>query len=112
VPGRLLVGRRYITLEQMGDVLAGQCAGKTLYFGSCGVLGIKAREVEAFRRRTKARCVIGFKEQDVDWMVSAAFDLVLFDALTAYQRMDAVERYMKRNQPALVKKLGFQMFYG
>jgi hypothetical protein len=112
VPGRLLVGRRYITLEQMGDVLAGQCTGKTLYFGSCGVLGIKQSEVEQFRRRTKARCVIGFKEQDVDWMVSAAFDLVLFDALTAYQRMDAVERYMKRNQPALVKKLGFRMFYG
>jgi hypothetical protein len=45
-------------------------------------------------------------------MVSAAFDLILFDALTHYQRMDAVERYMKRNQPGLVKKLGFRMFYG
>jgi hypothetical protein len=112
IPGRLLIGRRHVTLESFGETLAGRCTGKTIYFGSCGVLGIKQDEVERFRRKTKARCVIGFKEADVDWMVSAAFDLMLFDALTHYQRMDAVERYMRRNQPQLVKRLGFKMFYG
>jgi hypothetical protein len=112
IPGRLLIGRRHVTLESFGDTLAGRCGGKTIYFGSCGVLGIKQEQIERFRRHTKARCVIGFKEADVDWMVSAAFDLMLFDALTHYQRMDAVERYMRRNQPRLVKQLGFKMFYG
>lgn len=45
-------------------------------------------------------------------MLSAAFDLILFDALTHYQRMDAVECSMRRNAPSLVRQLGFRMFYG
>jgi hypothetical protein len=111
-PGQLLIGRRKLSLEAFGERLAGQCTGKTIYFGSCAVLGIKSTDVERFRRHTKARCVIGFREADVDWMISAAFDLMLFDALTHYQRMDAVERYMKRNSPRLVRELGFRMYYG
>src|SRR5689334_16980217 len=58
-PGRLLIGRQHIDLDGLGDMLAGRCSGKTIYFGSCGVLGVKPAEVERFRRRIRARCVIG-----------------------------------------------------
>jgi hypothetical protein len=45
-------------------------------------------------------------------MESAAFDLLLFDALTQYKRMDAVERYLRKNHGQLARRLGLTMFYG
>ena len=110
-PGCLRLGRRKITLEELGEHLAGACAGKTIYFGSCSVLDIPTRRIQEFRRITKARCVAGYKS-DVEWFESAAFDLLLFDALTHYKRLDAVERYLRKEQSSLSRRLGFCMYYG
>ena len=110
-PGCLLLGRRRITLEELGEHLAGACRGRTIYFGSCSVLDVPKKRVEAFRRATRARCVAGYTEE-VDWFASAAFDLLLFEALTYYRRMDAVDRWMRYEYGPLARKLGFKMFYG
>jgi hypothetical protein len=109
--GTLHVGRRRVDLETLGESLAGSCKGKTIYFGSCSVLNIPKRRIEEFRRLTQARAVIGYTT-DVDWYASAAFDLVLFEALTHYQRIDAVDRWLRKEYPGLSRKLGFKMVYG
>jgi hypothetical protein len=96
-------------LVQLGEELRGVCAGKILYFGSCGVLDIPKREVEAFRRTTKARCVVGYVE-DVGWYAIAAFELALLEALTYYRRADAVEAWLANQYPGLARKLGFRMY--
>lgn len=110
-PGYLLLGRRSITLEQLGEELRGACQGKTIYFGSCSALGIPRREAERFRRVTDAKVVAGYR-RDVRWVESAAFDLLLFEALTYYRRADAVERWLRSEYHSLVSKLGFVMYYG
>lgn len=110
-PGQLHIGRRKLTLEELGAALEGQCAGKTIYFGSCSVLGVPKRRVEGFRRQVRARCVAGY-EKDVSWFESSAFDLLLFEALTHYRRIDAVDRWLRKEYIGFVRRLGFKMYYG
>jgi hypothetical protein len=111
VPGSLLLGRRKITLEDMAEQLRGRCAGKIIYFGSCRVIDVPKKRLEDFRRITKARAVAGY-EEDVDWFESAAFDLVLFDALTRYKHLDATERWITQRYGRTAKQLGFRLLYG
>jgi hypothetical protein len=110
-PGCLHVGRHKITLVDLAEELRGACAGKLLYFGGCGVLDVPGREIAAFRRATRARCIAGYRE-DADWYPVAGFELVLMEALTLYRRADAVHRWLTDQYPDLVDKLGFKMHYG
>ena len=110
-PGMVHIGRSRVTLDDLADELAGRCAGRSLYFASCGVLNIPKREIEAFRAATKARCVIGYSEA-VDWYESSGFELMMLGAFSRHQRLDAIERYLTVRNKNLAKHLGFQMHYG
>lgn len=110
-PGHLVVGRKKVSLGELGDLLKGKCAGRTIYFGSCEVFNIPKRDIREFRRQTRARCVAGYTT-DVDWFEASAFDLLLFEALTWYRRMDAVEDWLKKHHGGMVRRLGFEMYYG
>jgi hypothetical protein len=107
-PGCIFVGRHKLTLSELADMLGRVCEGKTIYFGSCSTLDVRKREMDAFRQATRARCVCGYNEE-VDWFISAAFELLLFSALTEFSRMDAIERFLKQYR-GLIKKLGFKMY--
>jgi hypothetical protein len=109
-PGQLHIGRRRLGLDALADELDGAARGKTLYFGSCSVLDLPKREIEVFRARTGARCVAGYAT-DVEWFESSAFDLLLFEALTHYKRIDAVDRWLQREYRPFARRLNFRMVY-
>jgi len=104
----VLIGRKKLTLAEFGRCIAGTCQGKTIHFGSCSTLAAGKREALQFKRATKAKCVSGYTEC-VEWFTSAAFEILLLEALTFYKRTDAVESYLKEYQ-GLVKDLGFRMY--
>ncbi len=114
-PGILHVGDRRkgpVTLEWLEDRLAGACKGRLIHFGACGTLGTQGNRLQQFLRRTKALAVCGYQE-DVDWMLSAAFELILlyqfqFNALTR-AGMAAVKRRVNRKASDLVRDLKFRM---
>ncbi len=108
--GMIHMGRRSVSLEELAELMNGACKGKILHFGSCSVLDVGRAEIEAFRKAIDARCVMGYTS-DVDWMVSTAFDLIVFDRLTNRVRLDAVERDLKAHKE-LARSLGFRMYYG
>ncbi|MEX1047653.1 MAG: DUF6642 family protein [Actinomycetota bacterium] len=108
-PGKIMIGRHVVTLDQIGSVLAGACEGRILYFGSCSVLKLPDEKVEAFRAKTKAECVVGFT-REVDWLASAALDLILLQAL-AYQHPEEVERKLNREYGGLATHLGLKMYF-
>ncbi len=110
-PGFLHSGRRRVSLSDLGDMLRGTCRGKMLYFGACETIDIGRREVDAFRQVTGARAVMGFTHS-VDWLESAAFDLLLLDALTYYRRSDKIEGWMRGEHGQLCRRLGFKIVYG
>lgn len=101
------IGRSKVTLDEIEAMLAGKCAGRVLYFGSCSTLDLEDGEIDRFRRAIGARAVCGYVE-DVDWLESAAFELLLIDALTYYERIDAAFNYLHREYRALVDKLGLR----
>ncbi|NOY06052.1 MAG: hypothetical protein GXO82_05405 [Chlorobi bacterium] len=108
-PDTILIGRKRLSLDQLGDFLEGACRGKIVYFGSCATLDIGRAKVLEFTRKTKARCVCGYTK-DVDWFSSSAFELLLFSTLTRYTRMDAVERHLTSYR-SLTRELGFKMYW-
>ena len=95
-----------ISLTQLATRLAGGCKGKIVHFGSCHVLDVDRSRIAAFRRKTGARLVSGYS-RDVNWVESAALDMLLLSYL-ADERTDerAVKRLRRRN-PVLVEELGF-----
>ena len=108
-PEAIFIGQKRVSLDQLGVLLAGSCRGKVIYFGSCSTLGAHPDIMKEFQRVTRAKCVCGYTI-DVDWFPSAAFELLLFDALTKFKRIDAVENYLKQYR-SLKNLLGFKMYW-
>ncbi len=107
-PGSVHIGRRRIDLAELAEELPrGRLASKVLHFGSCSVLEQESDRrdlVDAFG----VRAITGFTT-DVDWFESLAFEILLFDLMASYQRMDAVERYIQKEHGDFARRLGFVM---
>jgi hypothetical protein len=105
--GVIHVGGDTIPLTDLGDELAEQrvdLANRTLYLGSCSVMGTKRTAVTEFREKTGLGCVCGYAgERGVDWLESAAFELLLFQAL-AFSRY-AQDRFALRDLVAQHRQL-------
>jgi hypothetical protein len=109
-PGALKVGRSRVSLEDLAETIDGRGAGRVLYFGSCATLDWPRKELEEFVRVTKLRAVCGYLE-DVDWIESAAFEVLLIEALSYYKRIDAVDRWMKKNHAGFCRRLRYKMIW-
>lgn len=106
--GRILIDRESITLPDLGEMLRGVCQDRIVYFGSCSTLRVSKEEISAFLKETGARAVLGYTKE-VDWFESAAFDLLLLDALTRFQRPDAIDRWPQKRHPDMCERLGFRV---
>ncbi len=114
-PGVLHVGDRRrgpVTLDWLEERLAGKCRNRVIHFGSCGTLATHGNRLRRFLQKTGALAVCGYRE-DVDWMLSAAFELILlyefqFNALTR-AGMAAVNRRVRREAANLARDLKFRM---
>lgn len=64
--------------EVISERLSGRCRNRAVHFGACGALkGINTR---CFLEETGASAVSGYRT-DMDWMQSAAFDLLFLEEL-------------------------------
>ena len=70
------------------------------------------KRLEAFLRRTQAAAVSGFR-RDVEWLHSAALEVLYLGALQNYSAtahgMRAVERDMNKLARSLMRQLGFRI---
>ena len=81
--GCLTVGQgrgKQLKLIELAGKLEGRCSGRVIHFGSCSTLDANGNTLNAFLRRTDALAVFGFR-RDVDWLDSAAFDLLVLGYL-------------------------------
>jgi len=116
-PGRLHVGyggpeKGSVDLSRLESLLAGRCKRRIIHFGSCGTLDIHGNRIRSFLGRTGALAVCGYKSQ-VDWMLSAAFEIILFYELQynalSRQGMERVKQAVRDQIPRLRKQLCFRM---
>ncbi len=76
----LKLGDELVTLDELGERLAGRCKGRVIMFSSCSTLGIDKRPLKSFLEKTDALAVCGYRVA-VDWMRSTAFELLLFSRM-------------------------------
>lgn len=108
VRGGIKVGRGTVPLSELADKLQGTAAGRVIYFGSCSVM--RDRDAVAdFHKETGAKAIVGYRK-DVDWVESAAFDLMLLSSLTGSERIDARINRVRSRYPDLSKALGFESY--
>lgn len=103
--GGVSLGRDEVTLKEIADLLKGRCAGRTIHFGSCLVLGASDAELKRFIATTGAVAVTGY-ETRVDWIASAAFEVLLLDRLVQGGRGGTVYRHLHRDHGQFATQLG------
>jgi hypothetical protein len=111
-PGVVHLGNgESVTAETIADWLAGRLQGRMVYFGACSVAK-NTRDVSdalaSFKRETKARAVCAYTE-DIDWIESAAFEILLLKTVGWYDRRGIAWafRYLDDMYGPMVRRLGF-----
>ncbi|MEW6443564.1 MAG: DUF6642 family protein [bacterium] len=108
-PGALEINKKTcLVLEELGELLAGKCAGRILHFGSCNLLDVSPRRIRTFVQRTGCLCVCGYR-QPVDWISSSAFDMLLIDMFQYYRDVDALAKRMQGSYGSLISALHFRI---
>lgn len=101
-----------VTLETLAGFLGPKLKGRIVHFGSCGTLAVERRRIQKFLRDTGALAVTGYKDS-IEWMYSAAFEVLLFDTFTRYpfnrRGLARVERELRENHQFMCRKLDFRM---
>ena len=101
-PGEGEVGVR---LKQLEGYINEGAKGRVIFFDSCSTIDISAKKIQAFLDSTKARAVVGFTKE-VDWLESAAFELLVLDALAYFESPKKAELYLKEKYEEFVERLG------
>jgi len=103
---------RYTKLEDLSGILGSNLGGRIIHFGSCGTLAVDRRRIQRFLRETGLLAVTGYKSE-VDWMYSAAFEVLLFDAITRFpftkNGMVSAAEMMRSEHRKMCKTLDFRM---
>ena len=114
-PGLLYVGHGRegkVSLDWLEERLEGKCRKRIIHFGSCGTMATHGNRLRRFFSRTGALALCGYR-QDVDWVLSAAFEIILLsefqeNALTR-AGVAAVERRVRSRAGHLARNLRFRM---
>ncbi len=114
-PDILFVGADRTDPVGMGWVaerLKGACRGRIIHFGSCSTLAAHGNRLNHFLRATGALAVSGYR-CEVDWIQSAAFELVLLSALQfntfTRQGLEAALRRVMSDAGTLARSLEYRM---
>ena len=116
--GELFVGEgraSALSLEELAERLADRCKGRIVHLGSCGTVDVHGRRLNRFLKLTGALAVCGYRK-DIDWLESAAFDVLLLGGLqnTSFRRASSMRKFdeqLKKTASGLYKRLGFRMAY-
>jgi hypothetical protein len=113
-PGTLYLdnSKTTVDLDWLEERLEGACKGKVIHLGSCQTMNVHGSRLNKFLVRTGALAVCCYKI-DVEWMYSAAFEIMLFGCFQRYsmtkQGMEAVKRMVEAEIPGLAKAQAFRM---
>lgn len=116
-PGHLYLGdgrirENRVCLDELAELLAGRCTRRIIHFGSCGTVQVNGHALNRFLRTSGALAVCGYRE-DVEWLQSSAFELLVFGAMQrnslTRSGAAAMKRRIEHESGRLAKTLGFRM---
>ena len=109
-PESIQVGKEFVTLDELGDLLHDSCENKIIHFGSCKTLSTDTKRIEKFLENTGALCVCGF-ESEINFVESSAFDMVLIEMFQQYKDIAMLDKNIRKNYRSFVKRLQFKLIY-
>ncbi len=98
-------GERDVRLKTLEHWIDGRAKGRVIFFGSCSTTDIPDKRIQAFLDNTKASAVVGFTE-DVDWLESTAFELLILEALTYFESPRKAKIHLEEKYEEFVDRLG------
>jgi hypothetical protein len=109
-PGSLhLPDQSEITLEKLAKIMGKRFNNWIIHFGSCSTLNIEGSYLHQFIDATDTSILLGYIK-DIDWIDSAAMDLILFDWLQEYKDMASFWNRIIRSYQSLVEMNGLRIF--
>lgn len=75
----------YVELEELGEMLRGQCHGRVLFLGGCSTLGVPRKRIDDLFTATDARAICGYSKP-VDTIHAAALETVFFGVLAEHAK--------------------------
>ena len=99
-----------ISLDELAELANGAFKDKIVHFSSCETIKISKRQQNNFLYQTSTLLMSGYKEE-VDFVESAALELIYFDKCQDYKMSNSLEDYMKKHFKGLIKKTGFFMVH-
>jgi hypothetical protein len=108
--GIIKMSKTEYPVDKLSDVLEGKCKNAIIFFASCKTLRMDKRKLKKILVKTEALAICGYRN-DVDWMKSAAFELLVLNEMQqnslTVQGMKAIRRRIVRQFPNLVKGFEF-----
>jgi hypothetical protein len=105
--GTIRLSNGDVQLGRLATRLKGRCKGKIIHFGACEVFDTSPRRLSQFRETTGAELVSGYT-QSVDWIESAALDMLLMAYIARRPgRLDLALRLLNKRAGPLIEHLGF-----
>jgi hypothetical protein len=98
-----------VSLERLGEMFGQRYIGRIVHFSSCSTLKCHPDRINAFLSATGVAMISGYTK-DVDWIESAAFELLYFDLWQQYKDIGAFTRRITGDYSQLIERLGF-VFY-
>jgi hypothetical protein len=76
----LLIGKIEYTLDRLSTLLLESCKNSIIILASCSTLKTDLRNINRFLTKTRALAICGYKSK-VNWMLAAAFELLVLASL-------------------------------
>jgi len=76
----LLIGKYEYTLDRLSSLLNESCRNSIIMLASCSTLKTDVRNINRFLKKTRALAICGYKSK-VNWMLAAAFELLVLASL-------------------------------
>ncbi|MYB38880.1 MAG: hypothetical protein F4Y26_16150 [Gammaproteobacteria bacterium] len=82
-----------VTLDEIGEVLAGKCKNRVVHFSSCSSLDVAHDEINEFIDMTGASAVSGYMK-DLPWSHSLALDLLFIEGIQTATNINLTPKKM------------------
>ncbi len=99
-----------IDLETLSDIMGNRFAGWTVHLGGCGTINGSNADVRSFMQRTDVAMVTGYSKE-VDWMSSAALDMLWFSSLQSGDNFSDIWENFRRDYIGLVRSNGMRAVF-
>jgi hypothetical protein len=106
-PGEIVLDAGRADLESLAGMMGTRFAGWAIHFGCCSTIAIPPRRIRNFIGATRVAMVSGYGK-DVNWVATAALDLILFDWFQYYGDTRLMWRDFRRKYTAMIGQTGLR----